>query len=196
MKIFLATGNVKKIKEIGKILHDFDVEIFSIKDGIEIPEVVEDGDTFEANSAKKALEIARYLNMPAIADDSGLCVEVLGGAPGVYSARYSGEDATDESNNEKLIKDLQGVGDRRAKFVSVITFAKPTGEVYSFRGEIEGEIIDQPRGKDGFGYDPYFYVEEYESTLAEIPEIKNKISHRAKALEKFKNSFAEIVKER
>lgn len=194
MKIFLATGNAKKIKEIGKILHNFDVEILSIKDGINIPEVIEDGDTFEKNSAKKALEISKYLNMPSIADDSGLCVDALGGAPGVYSARYSGDNATDETNNEKLIKDLQGVGNRKAKFVSVITFAKPTGEVYSFRGEIDGEIVDEPRGKDGFGYDPYFYVKEYDSTLAEIPEIKNKISHRAKALEKFKENFQNIVK--
>ena len=193
MKIFLATGNAKKIKEIGKILEDFDVEILSIGDGINIPEVIEDGDTFEVNSAKKALEIAEYLNMPSIADDSGLCVDALKGAPGVYSARYSGEDATDETNNNKLIKELQGIENRKAKFVSVITFAKPTGETYSFRGEIEGEIIDEPRGKDGFGYDPYFYVKEYESTLAEIPEIKNKISHRAKALEKFKENFKNIM---
>ncbi|WP_320046618.1 XTP/dITP diphosphatase [uncultured Ilyobacter sp.] len=193
MKIFLATGNAKKIKEIGKILHDFDVEILSIRDGIEIPEVVEDGETFEENSAKKALEIAKYLNMPSIADDSGLCIEALKGAPGVYSARYSGENATDETNNKKLIKELHGIENREAKFVSVITFAKPTGETYSFRGEIEGEIIDEPRGKDGFGYDPYFYVKEYESTLAEIPEIKNKISHRAKALEKFKENFRDIM---
>ena len=193
MKIFLATGNEKKIKEIEKILEDFDVEILSIRDGIEIPEVIEDGDTFEVNSVKKALEIAEYLNMPSIADDSGLCVDALKGAPGVYSARYSGENATDETNNNKLIKELQGMENKKAKFVSVITFAKPTGETYSFRGEIEGEIIDEPRGKDGFGYDPYFYVKEYESTLAEIPEIKNKISHRAKALEKFKENFKKIM---
>lgn len=127
--------------------------------------------------------------MPSIADDSGLCVDALKGAPGVYSARYSGENATDETNNKKLVRELYGIENRKAKFVSVITFAKPTGETYSFRGEIEGEIIDEPRGKDGFGYDPYFYVKEYESTLAEIPEIKNKISHRAKALEKFKENF-------
>ncbi|ADO82889.1 XTP/dITP diphosphatase [Ilyobacter polytropus] len=193
MKIFLATGNEKKIKEIEKILEDFDVEILSIRDGIEIPEVIEDGDTFEVNSVKKALEIAEYLNMPSIADDSGLCVDALKGAPGVYSARYSGENATDETNNKKLVRELYGIENRKAKFVSVITFAKPTGETYSFRGEIEGEIIDEPRGKDGFGYDPYFYVKEYESTLAEIPEIKNKISHRAKALEKFKENFKKIM---
>jgi XTP/dITP diphosphohydrolase len=193
MKIFLATGNVKKIKEIEKILHDFDVEILSIRDGIEIPEVIEDGETFEENSAKKALEIAKYLDIPSIADDSGLCVDALEGAPGVYSARYSGENATDETNNKKLVRELYGIENRKAKFVSVITFAKPTGETYSFRGEIEGEIIDEPRGKDGFGYDPYFYVKEYEKTLAEIPEIKNKISHRAKALEKFKENFKKII---
>ncbi|MCJ8342159.1 MAG: Non-canonical purine NTP pyrophosphatase, partial [Cetobacterium sp.] len=104
MKIFLATGNKKKIDEISKILEDLNLEILSIKDGIEIPEVIEDGDTFEANSQKKALEIAKFTNMITIADDSGLCVVALDGAPGVYSARYSGENATDEKNNKLLIK--------------------------------------------------------------------------------------------
>ncbi len=194
MKIFLATGNVKKIKEIEKILHNFDVEILSIKDGVNIPEVIEDGDTFEENSAKKAIEISKYLNMPAIADDSGLCVDALGGEPGVYSARYAGENATDAENNVKLIEELQGEENRKAKFVCLISLAKPTGEVYSFRGEINGEIIDEARGEDGFGYDPHFYLEKYKRTLAEIPEIKNQISHRAKALGKFKEDFEEIVK--
>ncbi|GLI57214.1 hypothetical protein PM10SUCC1_27280 [Propionigenium maris DSM 9537] len=192
-KVFLATGNKKKIKEISAIFEGFDVEILSIQDGIEIPEVVEDGDTFEANSAKKALEISKFLDMPAIADDSGLCVEALDGAPGVYSARYSGENATDDTNNEKLVKELSGIEDRRAKFVCVITLAKPSGEIHSFRGEIEGEIVDTPRGTDGFGYDPHFLVPEYSKTLAEIPEIKNKISHRAKALELLKKEIKEIL---
>ncbi len=192
-KVFLATGNKKKIKEISAIFEGFDVEILSIQDGIEIPEVVEDGDTFEANSAKKALEIAKYLNMPAIADDSGLCVDALAGAPGVYSARYSGENATDATNNEKLVKELNGVDNRGAKFVCVITIAKPDGEIHSFRGEIEGKIVDTPRGTDGFGYDPHFLVPEYGKTLAEIPEIKNRISHRAKALELLKKEIKEIL---
>lgn len=192
-KVFLATGNKKKIKEISAIFEGFDVEILSIQDGVEIPEVVEDGDTFEANSAKKALEISKFLDMPAIADDSGLCVEALDGAPGVYSARYSGENATDATNNEKLVKELAGVEDRRAKFVCVITLAKPSGEIHSFRGEIEGEIVDTPRGTDGFGYDPHFLVPEYAKTLAEIPEIKNRISHRAKALELLKKELKEIL---
>lgn len=193
MKVFLATGNLKKIEEIKKILADFDYEILSIRDGIEIPEVVEDGANFRENSQKKAVQIAKYLGIPAIADDSGLCVEALGGEPGVYSARYSGENATDELNNRKLISELSGVEDRRAKFVCVISFAKPNGAVYSFEGEIEGEIIEEARGTDGFGYDPHFYLKEYGKTFAEIPDIKNNISHRAKALEKLKAGIKELM---
>lgn len=184
MKLFLATGNKHKIEEIKAIFHENEVEIFSILDGISIPEVVEDGKTFEENSQKKALEIAKYLNMMTVADDSGLCVDALGGAPGVYSARYS-EEGTDEANNQKLIQNLKGIDNRKARFVSVISFAKPDGEVFSFRGEVEGEIVDDGRGEFGFGYDPYFYVKEYGKTLAEMPEVKNQISHRANALKKF-----------
>ena len=196
MKIFLATGNKHKIDEIKVIFKNVkDIEILSIKDGIEIPEVVEDGDTFEANSAKKALEIAKFTGMITIADDSGLCVDALNGEPGVYSARYSGEGATDASNNEKLIKNLQGIENRRAHFVSVITLGKPDGRAYSFRGEVEGEIIDIPRGDTGFGYDPHFYVAEYGKTLAEMPEMKNVISHRANALKKLEVELEEILKD-
>lgn len=196
MKIFLATGNKHKIDEIKAIFKNVkDIEILSIKDGIEIPEVVEDGDTFEANSAKKALEIAKFTGMITIADDSGLCVDALGGEPGVYSARYSGEGATDASNNEKLIKNLQGIENRKAHFVSVVTLGKPDGRSYSFRGEVDGEIIDIPRGETGFGYDPHFYVPEYKKTLAEMPEIKNVISHRANALKKLEIELEKILKD-
>ena len=196
MKIFLATGNKHKIDEIKAIFKNVkDIEILSIKDGIEIPEVVEDGDTFEANSAKKALEIAKFTGMLTIADDSGLCVDALNGEPGVYSARYSGEGATDASNNAKLIKNLQGIENRKAHFVSVITLGKPDGRAYSFRGEVEGEIIDIPRGDTGFGYDPHFYVAEYGKTLAEMPEMKNVISHRANALKKLEVELEEILKD-
>lgn len=196
MKIFLATGNKHKIDEIKAIFKNVkDIEILSIKDGIEIPEVVEDGDTFEANSAKKALEIAKFTGMITIADDSGLCVDALNGEPGVYSARYSGEGATDTSNNEKLIKNLQGIENRKAHFVSVITLGKPDGKSYSFRGEVEGEIIDTPRGNTGFGYDPHFYVEKYGKTLAEMPEMKNVISHRANALKKLEVELEKILKD-
>lgn len=193
MKIFLATGNKHKIEEISDIFSEVkDIEIFSIKDGIEIPEVVEDGDSFEANSLKKAKEISNFLNMTVIADDSGLCVEALNGEPGVYSARYS-EEGTDKANNEKLVKKLEGVKNRKAKFVSVISLVKPNGDFFSFRGEIEGEIIDVPKGETGFGYDPHFYLKEYGKTLAEMPELKNKISHRARALEKLKEKLDEIL---
>ena len=194
MKIFLATGNKHKIKEIEKIFKMDNVEILSINDGIEIPEVEEDGTTFEENSKKKALEIAKFTNMITIADDSGLCVDALDGAPGVYSARYAGEHGNDLDNNKKLVKELQGVENRKARFVCVITLAKPTGETYSFRGEVEGDIIDVPQGTEGFGYDPHFFMKEYGKTLAEIPEIKNKISHRARALEKLKENLDEILK--
>ena len=194
MKIFLATGNKHKIKEIEKIFKMDNVEILSINDGIEIPEVEEDGTTFEENSKKKALEIAKFTNMITIADDSGLCVDALGGAPGVYSARYAGEHGNDLDNNKKLVKELQGVENRKARFVCVITLAKPTGQTYSFRGEVEGDIIDVPQGTEGFGYDPHFFMKEYGKTLAEIPEIKNKISHRARALEKLKENLDEILK--
>ncbi len=193
MKIFLATGNKKKIDEMSKILEGTDFEILSIKDGVDIPEVIEDGNTFEENSKKKALEIAKFTNMITISDDSGLCVEALNGEPGVYSARYAGENANDSDNNKKLIENLQGIENRKAKFVTVITLGMPDGRSYSFRGEVEGEIIDEARGKDGFGYDPHFYMAEYGKTFAEMPEIKNQISHRARALKALKDGIDKIL---
>ena len=171
MKVFLATGNKHKVDEIKAIFSGVkDIEIYSIKDGIEIPEVVEDGQTFEENSAKKAMEIAKYTNMITIADDSGLCVDALNGAPGVYSARFSAE-GTDEANNKKLMEVMKNEKNRKCKFVSVVTLGKPDGRVYSFRGEVEGELLYEPKGNKGFGYDPYFNVKEYGKTLAEMPEI-------------------------
>lgn len=193
MKVFLATGNKKKINEISPLLQNY--EVLSINDGIEIPDIVEDRDTFEGNSQKKALEISRFLDMVTVADDSGLMVDALDGEPGVYSARYAGEDATDELNNKKLIENLKGIGNRKAKFVSVISLAKPNGEVYSFRGEVDGIIIDEPRGNNGFGYDPYFYYLAYGKTFAELElSEKNAISHRARALSQMKNRIEEILK--
>lgn len=192
-KIFLATGNKKKIEEIKAIFSGLEVELISILDGIEIPEVIEDRDSFEGNSAKKALEIAKHLNMIAIADDSGLCVEILKGAPGVYSARFSGESATDESNNEKLLVEMETLEDRRAKFVSVITLAKPDGKTYSYRGELPGEILLEGRGDGGFGYDPLFYIKEYDKSLAQMGAEKNSISHRAIALKKLQADLKNIL---
>lgn len=193
MKVFLATGNKHKVDEIKAIFSGVkDIEIYSIKDGIEIPEVVEDGQTFEENSAKKAMEIAKYTNMITIADDSGLCVDALNGAPGVYSARFSAE-GTDEANNKKLMEVMKNEKNRKCKFVSVVTLGKPDGRVYSFRGEVEGELLYKPKGNKGFGYDPYFNVKEYGKTLAEMPEIKNKISHRAMALKKLELELNDIL---
>lgn len=194
-KIFLATKNKKKIEEIKEILDSLklEIELLSIEDNIKIPDVVEDRDTFQGNSEKKAVEIAKYLNMMAISDDSGLCVETLNGAPGVYSARYSGENATDEENNRKLIKEMKGKTNRKGKYVCVISLGFPTGEVYSFNGELEGEILEDGRGESGFGYDPHFYLPKYEKTLSEIPEIKSKISHRAEALRKMAEKISDII---
>ena len=193
MKVFIATGNKKKIDEIKPLLKDF--EVLSIADGINIPEVEENSDTFEGNSQKKALEIAKFLNMVAIADDSGLMVDALEGDPGVYSARYAGENANDSDNNKKLIQNLKGIGNRKAKFVSVISVAKPNGEVHSFRGEVEGLILDEARGNSGFGYDPYFYYVAYGKTFAELElSEKNAISHRARALSKMKKEIKDILK--
>ena len=183
MKVFLATGNKKKIEEIKPIVEAYGIEVLSINDGISIPEVEEDSDTFEGNSQKKAYEIAKYLNMVTIADDSGLCVDALNNEPGVYSARYAGENSDDVKNNRKLIENLKDEKNRNAKFVCVISVAKPTGEKISYRGEVFGEIIDNPKGDNGFGYDPHFYYKEKSKTFAEMTkEEKSKVSHRAKAL--------------
>jgi XTP/dITP diphosphohydrolase len=196
VKIFLATGNINKIEEISKILENMDIkniEILSVKDNISIPHILEDGKTFEENSIKKAVEIANFLNIPTIADDSGLSVEALNGAPGVYSARYAGEYANDSDNNKKLVKELSGILNRNAKFICVITLGNPDGSYHSFRGEVSGEIIDDPRGINGFGYDPYFYLKEFGKTMAEIaPDEKNAISHRSKALEQLKRNIYKI----
>lgn len=193
MKIFIATGNKNKIQEIKDIFKDYkEIEFLSKNDGIEIPEVVEDGKTFEENSYKKAYQISKFLNMTTIADDSGLCVEALNGEPGIFSARYS-ESGKDEDNNQKLLENMKNEKNRKAKFVCVITIVKENGEYFSFRGELEGEIAKNLSGTSGFGYDPLFYVKEYDTTLANLSDIKNKISHRAKALEKLKKELNNIL---
>jgi len=145
-KIFLATKNKGKIKEMREILSKFeDIEILSFLDNIETPEIVEDGTTFEENSQKKALGIAKFLNMYTIADDSGISVETLGGAPGIYSARYSGENATSEENLNKLFEVMKKEDNKKAKYVAVITIASPDLEYKSFRGELEGNIRSKKR---------------------------------------------------
>ena len=194
MKIILATKNKGKIKDFEKLTDKMDIEVLSILDNIDFPDVVEDGKTFEENSAKKALEIAKYTGIITVSDDSGLCVDALNGEPGIYSARYSGEDGNDEKNIEKLLKNLSDVekNDRKAHFVSVVSIAFPDGTVKSFRGETQGEILFEKEGNNGFGYDPVFYSYDLEKSfwVATIEEKKS-VSHRGRAFEKLKKEVLE-----
>ena len=187
-RIIAASSNAHKIKEIQAIMGKFGMEVVSRKDaGVPEFEIVEDGETFEENSKKKAVEIMKVSGEITVADDSGLMVDYLGGAPGVYSARFAGEECDDEKNNLKLMKLLEGLPqeEKKAQFVSVITLAYPNGEVLVARGECPGRIIEVPTGENGFGYDPLFVPDGFDKTFAQLTEDeKNKISHRAKALEK------------
>lgn len=192
--IVAATRNRYKIEEIEKILKEFDMSIVSRDDaGVPDVEIVEDGETFEENSYKKAYEIMKLSGRPSVADDSGLCVDYLGGAPGVMSARFT-PSGDDEENNRKVLELLEGVpfGDRTARYVAVITLVYPDGRTVSARGECEGHIIEEERGTNGFGYDPMFQPAGYDRTFGELsPEIKNRISHRAKALVKLREKLLE-----
>ncbi|MGN0989049.1 MAG: XTP/dITP diphosphatase [Eubacteriales bacterium] len=191
-KILVASNNQNKIREIKAILGDM-YEVLSLKDAGVVSDPEETGATFEENAYIKAKAGSDASGMACIADDSGLCVEALDGAPGVYSARYSGEGATDEANNALLMKNLKGIENRRAKFVSAIVMVFPDGQVVRARGECPGVVIDEHRGNNGFGYDPYFLVEEYGKTFAELPaEIKNEISHRAHALQQFRREICAV----
>ena len=185
MKIIAATKNKNKLREFGDILNGF--EIISQEDaGVDI-DVEETGTTFEENSMLKAKAIFDATGITAIADDSGLCVDVLGGEPGVYSARYGGEGYDDSGRVQLLLKNMQNVPDdkRTARFVCAITLVGADG-VITARGECEGKIDYEPKGENGFGYDPVFFVEKYGKTMAEVsPEEKNAISHRGKALKIF-----------
>lgn len=194
-EMILASGNKHKLEEIGAILKEFNIDIKSLKDvGLEGIEIIEDGETFEENSMKKAIEVMREVNKVVIADDSGLEVDALDNKPGVYSARFAGENATDEDNNEKLLKLLQDKENRKARFVSVISVAFPDGRKFHVRGECEGVIGFEKKGESGFGYDPLFIVPEYDKTFAELgSEIKNKISHRANALIKLRKELNQYL---
>ena len=190
MKIIAATKNKNKLREFGEILKGFEV-ISQEEAGVDI-DVEETGATFEENSMLKAKAIFEATGLPAIADDSGLCVDALGGAPGIYSARYGGEGYDDKGRVELLLKNMENVPDseRSARFVCAITLVSHDG-VITARGECEGKIDYSPRGENGFGYDPVFFVEEFGKTMAEIsPEEKNSISHRGKALKIFSEKFS------
>ena len=192
--IVLATRNEGKIKEFQEMLKDFPVEIKNLNDFGPIPEVEEDGETFDDNAYKKALFAAKVLGLPAIADDSGLVVEALAGAPGVKSARYAGEKATDQDNINKLLKELEGQSNRKAAFECVLSIAVPSGPALTYEGRCEGEITLQPQGDAGFGYDPVFYYPEYDKTFAEISgDEKNRVSHRGRALAELVSEFDKVL---
>lgn len=192
--LVVATKNRGKAREFASMFEPLGVRALSLHDVDPVPDVVEDGDTFLANARKKARAVAEQLRLPVLADDSGLCVDLLGGAPGVYSARYAGEGAGDAANNDKLLRELarrlpddfSGQLLSPARFVcSLVLYDPASGEEIRAEGECAGYIVKEPRGGGGFGYDPLFYVPEYGRTMAELdPETKNRISHRARAIKK------------
>jgi XTP/dITP diphosphohydrolase len=190
-KIIVATKNKGKVKEFARHFGKLGIEVSSLLEYPEVPDIVEDGKTFEQNAEIKARAIASRFSLPVLADDSGLCVDALAGTPGVYSARYAGEGATDADNNHKLLKELQA--DRtdspylsKARFVcSLVLFEPDTGKTLKAEGEVEGLILRKPQGEGGFGYDSLFYLPQFGKTMAELTvEEKNEISHRGQALGK------------
>jgi len=186
-ELIIATRNSNKVRELNALSErELGLPVAGLDRFSDVPEVVEDGDTFEENAIKKAETVSRFLNRPVVADDSGLVVPFLGGAPGVRSARYAGPEANDRKNNEKLLKELEGVTGqgRDAFYVCVLALKIPGEEPRLVRGECHGRIALEPRGDQGFGYDPLFFLPEYGKTMGEIPpELKNRISHRAKAFQ-------------
>ena len=194
MKLVLASKNQKKLVEMNDILSHLGIEVCSEAEaGVDL-EVEETGTTFEENSLLKAKAVMEASGLPAIADDSGLCVDCLGGAPGVYSARYGGEGLSDEARYQILLENMRGQMTRTAKFVSVITCCFPNGDVLSARGECPGTIAYAPMGEGGFGYDPVFFVPELKKTFAQLAaDEKNAISHRGKALEAFQVKLGEYL---
>ena len=193
----LATRNRDKCAELAALLGDLGIRLRTLADFPEVPDVAEDGETCEANAVKKARAVARHTGLPAIADDTGLQVDALGGRPGVYAARYAGETASYEDNWRKLLRELEGVPreQRRARFITVAAVARPSAEkVEVVEGVLEGFIAEAPVGTQGFGYDPVFYVPELGKTLAQLTsDEKNRISHRARAVIKAKVLLRSMV---
>lgn len=187
MKILLATQNLGKVKELQELLQGEEIKVISLRDIANWEEVEETGATFAENAALKARVAAQRTGLVSLADDSGLVVDALKGAPGVYSARYAGEPKDDERNNEKLLKELEGVPEEKriGRFRCALVIATPKGEEYLTEGTVEGRILRERRGKEGFGYDPLFYLPDFCRTMAELNvNQKNKLSHRAQAFQK------------
>jgi len=192
--LVIATRNKGKTLEIKELLKGFPVEIRNLDDFGPIPHLEEDGNTFDENAYKKASFAARVLGLPALADDSGLLVEALDGAPGIHSARYAGEDATDEQRYLKLLDDMKGKSNRKAAFECVISIAVPTGPALTYEARCEGLIATEPAGSNGFAYDPVFFYTPLNKTFAQITrEDKNRISHREKALAELKSEFDKVL---
>ena len=196
MKVLLATGNRKKAAEIVAILREGEgpvTEFASLADFPDLPEVVEDGDTFLANARKKAHPAAKETGLPTLGEDSGLEVDALGGAPGIYSARYAGEDAADGDNSRKLLEEMRDVpaGKRGARYRCVAVLAWPDGREVTADGSCEGEIAREPRGDGGFGYDPVFLLGDGKMMAELTPEEKDAISHRGRALRKLRTLLEE-----
>lgn len=181
--LILATRNNGKVRELKNLFEDFDIRVKGLDDFPPVPPVIEDGKTFAENACKKALFTSKALGFPAIADDSGLVVEALDGAPGVYSARFAGEAATDGENNKKLLRKMEDQDNRDAFFETVICVALPSGATLTYSGRCEGKIAFVPLGEKGFGYDPLFYYPPLDKTFAQMENSeKNSISHRGKAV--------------
>lgn len=196
-KILIATQNLGKAEEFAELLSDLGFEMETLYDYPDLPEIIEDGKSFSENALKKAREISQLTNRVVIADDSGLMVKALNGAPGIYSARYAGEPKSDQRNIEKLLAEMENVAqdERQAKFHTTIAVVAPDKEPLIVEGELEGFILTEPRGHHGFGYDPVFYLPEKDKTLAEMStDEKNKNSHRARAVKNLSLQFSEWLK--
>ena len=192
--IVLATTNKGKTREIQELLQGFPIIIKNLDDFGPIPEVIEDGETFDDNAYKKASFTARVLGYPAMADDSGLCVQALDGAPGVYSARYAGKNASDADNVKKMLDDLKSHENRNAAFKCVISIAVPTGAALTYEGECKGVITEKPIGDNGFGYDPLFFYPKLNKTFAQLTiEEKGRVSHRGHALKQIADEMNKIL---
>ncbi|MDH3799427.1 MAG: XTP/dITP diphosphatase, partial [Desulfobacterales bacterium] len=192
--LVIATGNPGKITEIQELLAGFPVETKNLDDFGPIPQVLEDGETFDENAYKKASFTAKILGIPALADDSGLVVEALGGAPGVLSARYAGENATDEQRVAKLLNEMKGQTHRNAAFECVLSIAVPSGPALTYEARCEGLIAQQPAGQNGFGYDPIFFYPPLNKTFGQMTIAeKSQVSHRGKALNELKQELDKVL---
>ncbi len=192
--LVLATGNAGKTAEIRDLLTGFPVTIKNLDDFGPTPPVVEDGDSFDENAYKKSSFVSRVLGLPALADDSGLVVQALDGAPGIHSARWAGENATDRQRCEKLLAAMQGKANRQAAFECVLSLAVPTGAALTYEARCEGLIAEKPAGENGFGYDPVFYYPPLKKTFAQLSrEEKSRVSHRGLALRELGEEFDKVL---